>query len=535
MAATLTIQNNQANNPLSLTLSPYMDPTEGKGLDPADPQFTNRVWSRSLLKTGATLALEQLTEKELTFPLHIGPVRGQANAPTNMSQTLLFIQQINEIIETPGATLTWQPAGASQPTTFDILNGLFEVEYSYWAEAQFWTSGLLRVFTQPLGRAAGPRLYASASGVGPLLMISPYASSGAQAVGASTQAGVAGFGGQQQGASSGVFYWGSPSLAGDAPAQLQISYTGPLPNTSSNTGCVPYTMVSLLPDSGYQPLITPAALMDSFSGGVAGAASLISNQTAIASQYVAFFPNSANALAVAPLFIGNNFGFEPTNAWAGQHRLLAIAKASSTTQTLQTLAGPLVGQPTGASVAPGADWGLYDLGTFALRASEPPSTMVTVQCTVPSGALSVAGLVMLPDNATWFLNPTGLTPSSYGWPVSAAAFPVPYTNTLILDDVLGDQFIYNNPSQTSAPPPTGEAGHGARVTPFSRGLLPLPDPKNGIPIIAIVGVAQNSVASLPPGNGGLYGALPGASWNSPQNLRTMAQISVLERTRYMFG
>src|ERR1017187_7749989 len=107
-------------------------------------------------------------------------------------------------------------------------------------------------------------------------MITPYASGGANILGARG----AGFGGVQQ-ASGGVQYFGAPSLAGDAPALLQISYVGPAPKGASQTGTVPYIAVSLLPDQHYQPLITAARL-----GTGNGFWSVVNQQTAVASSYL---------------------------------------------------------------------------------------------------------------------------------------------------------------------------------------------------------------------------------------------------------
>src|SRR5205823_6461172 len=98
-----------ASNPLTLDLSPYLDPALGAGMDPQDPKFTNKVFGRSLLREGASLALTQLTEKELVFPLYLGPVGGVASAPVNTSSLMTLIQQINQCIESPGFTASWQP------------------------------------------------------------------------------------------------------------------------------------------------------------------------------------------------------------------------------------------------------------------------------------------------------------------------------------------------------------------------------------------------------------------------------------------
>jgi hypothetical protein len=151
----------------------------------------------------------------------------------------------------------------------------------------------------------------------------------------------------------------------------------------------------------------------------------------------------------------------------------------------------------------------------------------------------------VPDNAGWFLNPTAIQASQYGWPGNVEQ-PISVgarSSTLLLDDVLGDQFMYGParsafqfPAQTFAPSPIGMAASSGRitVTPDTRGLVPRPDPRNGIPIIAFVGVGQTSnpgtTISVP---SPIAVAVPVGSWVNPQNLRTMAQVNVLERSTYV--
>ncbi len=544
MAPTLILRNNNAANPLTLDLSQYLDLTPESDMDPQDPAFSNKVISHSLLKEGGVLALEDLLAKELVFPVKLRGVPGGGIS----GQTALanLIAQINQVITSPGATYSWQTVGVTQPTIFDAISGELDVKYKFREEEQFWCTAELKLFAQPLGRTAGPRPYAAASGVGPLLMISPYASGGALAIGASTQAGVAGYGGQQQ-PSGGVFYAGAPSLAGDAAALLQISYVGPLPTGASLNGVVPYAAVSLLPDQYYQPLIPANEIVAS---NLTGRTTLKNLQTAIASQYLslgasAFIGTTGDVYAFSPL-LGASQAIEPTTAWGGAHRLFAIARAScagasSFHGTITTLSGPLVPYSTTASVVTGPDWTPYDLGTFSVRPSEYPSGRVQMNLTIggPSGALDVAGLVVLPDNATWYMNPAGIAPSQFGYPsITGAQYGVQwtaYTNTLLLDDTLGDQFIYSGPSQTFAPSPLGMAASSSRVTQYTRGLVPRPDPKNGLPIIAILGLGQSfqppvTIVSFNSTNsfGSEYIA-------NPQNLRTLAQVNVIERARYILS
>ncbi len=128
---------------------------------------------------------------------------------------------------------------------------------------------------------------------------------------------------------------------------------------------------------------------------------------------------------------------------------------------------------------------------------------VTVYPTVPSTnmAVDVTALVTIPEAGAWFLNPSQTT-QLYG----------DQGNGFVLDDVVGDQFTIG--PQSAAPSPTPLPSSSIRVTPFSRGLIPAPDPKNGLPIFAVISVA------------------PGVSPN-PQTSRLSAQLAVLERTRYV--
>jgi hypothetical protein len=134
--------------------------------------------------------------------------------------------------------------------------------------------------------------------------------------------------------------------------------------------------------------------------------------------------------------------------------------------------------------------------------------------------------------------PTMIAPSQYGWPAAAAAQSglgsAPYSNTLIVDDTLPDQFLHSNNFTAFVTNPAGAVPSSARITQYTRGLIPRPDPSRGVPILAILGVGQNSTPSL---NMATFiqgtGVVPGASWATPQNQRTLAQINVLERARFV--
>ena len=534
--ATLTVANNNASNPQSINVWPWVIAND-ESVDPYDPAFTDRVISHSLLREGGVLALEDRKAKELVFPLIMGPF---ADASTMAKQIAL----LNQIISSPGATWSWQDDGMSQATVFDGLTGQFDIQYSYRRAQKFYTNGKLRLFAQPFGHTGSVRPYAAASSVGPLLLISPYASGGGTILTASTT----GFGASPQigplGASSGISYWGNPSIAGDAPALLQISYVGPFAAGATGAGLVPDTIVSLLPDSNYRPFVNAIEIASTTTAGNNGASFWTSwhSSTVVASTFLRLGGSAAGLLAFKPLPIANSV---PTLDWAGQQRLFAIARATQVPGILQTQGNALVDRPTTATVLAG-DWGLYDLGTFTLRPSQAPAVPVLVEGTAGAGAsgsgLDVNGLVMLPDNTSWFLNGEAIGPSQYGLTPGQAFIAIaggiasaPWSNTLILDDVMGDQLMWAGALQSFAPSPLGAVASSARITQYSRGLVPRPDPKRGLPILAILGVGQFSTPTSPVqvNNIGSLQFISGATWTNPQNFRTMAQVNVLERTRYI--
>lgn len=487
-----------ANQQLDVTQ--YLDVTDGGGMDPANPSFTEKVFTRSLLKEGGTLALESFQLRELQFPIKLNAA--------SQSATIQLEQQINQIVNTPGAVATWQDDGLSQATTFDLASGQLDIDYSYRAAQQKWLFGKLRLFAQPLGRTAQPRAYAAASGVGPLLMISPYASSTNLIIGASTQAGVAGYGGQQQ-PSGGVFYPGNPSLAGDATAMLQITYAKPPPTGAlGGIATIPYMAVSVLPDQTYIPLYT-ASQFNTFGGAIRTEAG------AVASTY-ARYAGASGAQSIQP---------DPSPqsvpvSWGGLHRVFVIARASTLPQSLTLSSTVITPYQSTATVYPG-DWQLVDVGVIALRAHErlPQGIGITVgaQPASSSVVLDMTAIITLPESSTWFLNPVGV----------ASTAIAKYTNEIYLDDYLADDqlLVAGNTASQAPSPPVISSTAASRLTPYSRGLVPRPDPKDGLPILAVLGVGQYSVASTSVGGS--------ATWANPLNVLGTAQVAVVERTRYV--
>src|SRR5438128_1415786 len=106
----LTLRSNSGE----ITLTPYLDVEAGKGMEPGDPRFTEKMFARSLLKQGATYALENLHEKELIYPVKL-----KAATKTAL---LELVEEINTILNTAGAQVEWQEEGSNKPTYFDLIS-----------------------------------------------------------------------------------------------------------------------------------------------------------------------------------------------------------------------------------------------------------------------------------------------------------------------------------------------------------------------------------------------------------------------------
>lgn len=151
MSVELELQSSNGNFSFVGPGREFLDVEAGRGMEPGDPKFTEKVFAKSLLKQGATLALETLHEKELVFPLKL-------HASTKDGVTAA-IREINMIVNTAGCLLKWKDEGASAPTYFNLISGQLDDEYDFRVGQNNWLKCRLRLFTQPLGVSTklGPR------------------------------------------------------------------------------------------------------------------------------------------------------------------------------------------------------------------------------------------------------------------------------------------------------------------------------------------------------------------------------------------
>ena len=113
----------------------------------------------------------------------------------------------------------------------------------------------------------------------------------------------------------------------------------------------------------------------------------------------------------------------------------------------------------------GYGWQAVDIGTYTLRASQvPPYDGVYFAIGTSNAAVDLTGFVSLPDNNTWFMG-AGQQPflNSIAW--------IGY-NTLVLDDVAGEQYAYGGYNQSNAPSVATALQNVIRMTQYSRGLVP---------------------------------------------------------------
>ena len=162
-----------------------------------------------------------------------------------------------------------------------------------------------------------------------------------------------------------------------------------------NTGAVPAVAVSLLPDGLYQPLVAASSIT---VANLNNSTSRRSAQTSVASSYLSLATFGANntvfdSYSFSPMSAPDS-AFEPTSAWRGNSVFLLLPRercGGGASAILTSQAGPLVQANTTAAIGPiGLDWGLYDLGTYSLRASEYPQANVEVQATLTTVNASAA-------------------------------------------------------------------------------------------------------------------------------------------------
>lgn len=157
----------------AVDLSQYVRVNAGEGMDPSDgdgfeePQFQTGPFAE-----GQPLSNVDVQNRQSAWPLFLN-----ASSKDALHQ-LKF--QINREIRYGAKPLviTWQDAGASNPTYYDVSFARFDEEFSYRRSAKGWLAGVLHVWSQPpYGHTATERVLGTVTAsLGNAVGVTPLAS-----------------------------------------------------------------------------------------------------------------------------------------------------------------------------------------------------------------------------------------------------------------------------------------------------------------------------------------------------------------------
>lgn len=360
--STVKLVLNGVNDDLELTQ--YLDVEAGRGMEPGDPHFTNKVFAHSLLKPGGTFALEDLQLKELVFPLKL--------VTKTKPELAALVQRINKILTTPGTQVEWQDEGATGVTYFDLASGQFDDEYDYRIGVNNWLKGKLRLFTQPLGFNEAARVGASQKIAGKATIVAA-------------------------GSNPIVSFPVATAVAGDAAALLNGAVAGPSLALSSN-----YFAMSVLPAGSYST-VWPQASRSAF-----GNVTSIATTNALGGAFVRM------ASTVEASYLRWRLGGAQ---YVGEQRILGVARAAAPASLYLMQGEEVPGEEFVNSTATVAttEWGLVDLGVVSVSSiTLLAETTLTIHrgSQTTANALDLAGFVMLPESSTVWLNSAAKTRSA---------------------------------------------------------------------------------------------------------------------------
>lgn len=288
-----------------LDLTAYLNAVEGEGLDPADGDFLEPVFTDSPSGAGQGLVNIDEKNKELAFPLHL-------KAATKDSLHAL-VRTLRLKLSEPGVLVEWRDQDATLVTYYDLEFGRFEPGYRYHRARALRLSGNLHCWVRPYGHTATERVVgtAQASGYGaPVVLVGP--------------------------------------LGGDADAvaEYEVNVAAFL-----DVGYTEAVAVGVLPSPSY-PFRWPAASMTLSDGGQRVGAS-----GAAGSQFV----GRASAV-IATNHILAQLNMPQAGAMAGRHRVLAIVRSGQASPMTLRLAD--INQTIASVTVSATTWSLVDFGIW---------------------------------------------------------------------------------------------------------------------------------------------------------------------------
>lgn len=470
MAVELELISQNGNVSFTTPGAEYLDVEQGRGMEPGDPKFTEKVFARSLLKQGATFALESLHEKEMIFPLKLHAA--------NKDALTTLVREINIALNTSGTVVKWKDEGASKPTYFNLLSGQIDDEFDFRLAASDWLKVRMRLFVQPLGY---------------------YSINGAHA------AILSGTSGNTLKATSPMLKFVSASqLLGDAPALVQAEMT------QINLSPQMFAAFSILPVPTYTPALSSASLY--YPTGL--------REPHFSHESLA---PGGTAARIPPGFAENPFAYWESPSleaagYVGQQRILVAARTPSLAEPQPFYSSQFTGLPLSnwnypasgalAVATPLATtaWQVFDMGivnvaSSAIAANAPYGfTFAAVSVTGASRAVELASVFQLPEISTSWLN-TSSVPfiENFGGHITWDGV----SNTVRLSERLG---VPASETVSELLPSWLD------VTGLSRGAIPQAQPGANAPAFAIF-------------------AMPKIGSNT---VNTSVHFNVLERCRFAF-
>lgn len=340
-------------------IASIVDVQDGGGFDPA-PAFLEPLFGESAIGEGSPKLGENVRNREWVVPLHVAPdklgfaasVDGLRECVIDLNRRLAAARQ-----------LRWKDEGASNSTYYDIVSAVFEPDYRHFRARQTWLSGTLRLVTRPYGHTGTTRIAGTAAGTGPLLQIP------------------------------------MPSVAGDAPAQLETVFGGAIVSDGSLNGLVmqPVYAAAVVPTT-FDPVLSPSALTAD------GYASVVGATGGVASRAVRGLIHAPRPVARAHL---------SATSYEGEHRVLALLRSPASVALTAFLglglgASQSIG-PT-VTVAGGSAWNLVDLGAARLSPERAaPTAYLSIVggrgTTVATQAVEITQVYLLPEQHTVFAVP----------------------------------------------------------------------------------------------------------------------------------
>lgn len=254
--------------------APYLRVSPDEGLDPYTAAVEEPLFADAAFADGQPLMGVDVRNREQAWPLYLRSTTGKDALHTLAAQLRLVCRQED-------LTLTWQDAGATRATYYDVAWARFEPAFNFRRSEKGWLAGVLRVYCRPpYGHTATSSILATLAATGQVAVVS----------------------------------LGASSIAGDVDALADVRV--------KIGSAVPFAWlvaVAPIPPGGYQPIIPAGSITTLQSFGAAG--TLIGASGLHASQGRLFYAGDDKGLTQMA-----RIDVSPASAYEGRNRVLAFVR-----------------------------------------------------------------------------------------------------------------------------------------------------------------------------------------------------------------